>query len=351
MNNLKKKIEKTVHNVVEAVVNNALAQNENTASGERVITAGMPELIRQTGSEGIVLLKNEGDTLPLKATDKVSIFGRCQNDWFYVGYGSGGDVHAPYYVSLMEGLENAGVSVNQKLAGVYREWCARKENQADHGWWGNWPYFHEEMPLEEELVREAAADTDVAMVIIGRSAGEDRENILEPGSYYLTEKEHTMLRLVSAHFSKVVLLMDCGNVMDLSFVKRYNISALVYVWQLGMESGNAIADVLTGKVTPSGKLSDTIAYNYVDYPSSDHFGNRDYNEYEEDIYVGYRYFETFAKDKILYPFGFGLSYTTFHMETVGCERLDGETVLKVSVTNTGSVPGKEVAQVYCVPPA
>lgn len=351
VNEIAKKIEKTVHNVVGAVVNNVLAQNENTASGERVVTAGMPELIRKSGAEGIVMLKNEGEALPLKDSDKVSVFGRCQNDWFYVGYGSGGDVHAPYYVSLMEGLENAGVQVNQKLAAIYRDWCARKENQADHGWWGHWPYFHEEMPLEEDVVREAAADSNVAIIVIGRAAGEDRENILEAGSYYLTEKEHKMLQLVGQHFSKVVLLMDCGNVMDLSFVKRYNISALLFVWQLGMESGNAIADVLTGKVNVSGKLSDTIARSYTDYPSSAHFGNREYNEYTEDIYVGYRYFETFAKDKILYPFGFGLSYTTFSMETVGFERGSGETVLRICVTNTGSVSGKEIAQVYCVPPA
>lgn len=280
----------------------------------------------------------------------MSVFGRCQNDWFYVGYGSGGDVHPPYQVSLLEGLSNAGVSVNEKLAGIYRDWCGQPKNMADHGWWGHWPYFHEEMPLEEKTVREAAEQSNVALVVIGRAAGEDRENVLDAGSYYLTEKEHTLLRQVCDHFNKVVVLIDCGNVMDMSFVKRYPISAVVYVWQLGMESGNAVADVLTGRVSPSGKLADTIANSYVDYPSSAHFGEKEYNNYEEDIFVGYRYFETFNRDKVLFPFGFGLSYTTFQIETVGFERRDGETALRIRVVNSGRMPGREVVQVYCEPP-
>ena len=349
MNTLKKKLEKTVHEVVEAAVGNGLAQIENVVEGERTITPGMPEILRECAAEGIVLLKNTGNVLPLKQTDRISVFGRCQNDWFYVGYGSGGDVHPPYTVSVMDGLRNAGVMLNEDLAQVYTAWCA--ENKADHGWWGNWPYFHEEMELEDATVRQAADQTDVAVVVIGRAAGEDRENVLEAGSYYLTEKEHKLLRQVTGAFDRVVVLMDCGNIMDLSFLKMYEISALVYVWQLGMESGNAVADVLTGRINPSGKLSDSVALNYVDYPSSASFGNPEYNNYEEDIFVGYRYFETFARDKVLFPFGFGLSYTTFEVEPVNVVREEMDTVLQVRVSNTGSVPGKEVVQVYCAPPA
>ena len=349
MNTLKKKLEKTVHEVVDAAVGNGLAQIENVVEGEKTVTPGMPELLRECAEEGIVLLKNTDSMLPLKQSDRVSVFGRCQNDWFYVGYGSGGDVHPPYTVSLMDGLRNAGVVLNEDLAQVYTAWCA--ENKADHGWWGNWPYFHEEMELEDAAVRQAAQQSDVAVVVIGRAAGEDRENVLEAGSYYLTEKEHKLLRQVTAAFTRVVVLLDCGNIMDLSFLKMYEISAVVYVWQLGMESGNAVADVLTGRVNPSGKLSDSIALNYVDYPSSASFGNPEFNNYEEDIFVGYRYFETFARDKVLFPFGFGLSYTTFDMATENMLREDGETLLQVRVSNTGSVPGKEVVQVYCAPPA
>ncbi len=348
MNTLKKKLERTVHDVVEAAVGNGLAQEENVVRGEKTITAGMPEILRACASEGIVLLKNENRVLPLKDTDRVSVFGRCQNDWFYVGYGSGGDVHPPYTVSLMDGLRNAGVQVNEVLAERYARWSA--ENPADHGWWGHWPYYHEEMVLEQAEVDSAAAQSEVALLVIGRAAGEDRENVLEAGSYYLTEKEHMLLRQVTASFPKVVVLLNCGNIVDLSFLKMYPISGLLYVWQLGMESGNAVADVLTGNACPSGKLSDSIALNYADYPSSGSFGNKAFNNYEEDIFVGYRYFETFAKEKVLYPFGFGLSYTHFEIQMEAVKREENAADLWVRVTNTGDCPGKEVIQVYCVPP-
>ena len=336
--------------VVRHFMGNELAQEENSARGEKKITPGMPEILRECAAEGIVLLKNENNTLPLAPEQRVSVFGRCQNDWFYVGYGSGGDVHPPYTVNLMEGLRSAGVRLNEELAERYRVWGEKPENTADHGWWGHWPYFHEEMPLTEETVREAAQNSDAALVVIGRAAGEDRENTLEAGSYYLTEREHAMLRQVTAHFDKVTVLLNAGNLMDLSFTKMYPISALLYVWQLGMESGNAVADVLTGRVSPSGKLSAAIARNYADYPSADCFGNREFNEYREDIFVGYRYFETFAPEKVLYPFGFGLSYTDFSIQTQECRRDGGQILLEVRVKNIGNYPGREVVQVYCQPP-
>jgi len=347
---LKKKLDRAVEKITEAVTSNGLAQEENVVQGEKLITPGMPPVLRECAAEGIVLLKNEGNLLPLQKQMKVSVFGRCQNDWFYVGYGSGGDVHPPYSVGILDGLRDAGIPINEELTQIYAKWCLEPEHKANHGSWGNWPFYHEEMPLTREIVDKAAGESDIALVVIGRAAGEDRENVLKAGSYYLTEKEHAMLRLVTGTFRKVVVLLDCGNVMDLSFVKEYPIQALVYVWQLGMESGNAIADVLTGKVNPSGKLADTIALNFADYPSSDSFGGPEYNNYEEDIFVGYRYFETFCPDKVLYPFGFGLSYTTFEMTAEAAERKEKETVLTVRVTNTGAVAGKEVVQIYCTPP-
>lgn len=349
MNTMKDKLERAVHEAVEAVAGNGLAQEENVVQGERIVTPGMPEILRECAGEGIVLLKNEGNVLPLQKDARVSVFGRCQNDWFYVGYGSGGDVHPPYTVSLMDGLKAAGVAVNEELAAEYARWSG--ENKAYHGFWGHWPYYHEEMVLEDSAVASAAQKSDIAIVVIGRAAGEDRENVLEAGSYYLTEKEHKLLRQVTAAFRKVVLLLNCGNIMDLSFLKMYPVSAVMYVWQLGMESGNALADVLTGKVNVSGKLADSIALNYADYPSSASFGGKDYNHYEEDIFVGYRYFETFAREKVLYPFGFGLSYTDFALETESIFRKEDSTVLCIRVTNTGAAAGKEVAQVYCQPPA
>ena len=344
----KKKLGSAVRRALEAALGSTLAQQENQVQGEKTVTPGMPEILRECAAEGIVLLKNEGHVLPLKAGERVSVFGRCQNDWFYVGYGSGGDVHPPYRVSLMDGLRGAGVPVNEPLAERYAAWCG--EHKAHHGWWGHWPYCHEEMELEDAAVAAAAESTDLAIVVIGRAAGEDRENALEAGSFFLTEKEHKLLRQITGAFDKVVVLMNCGSIMDLSFLKRYPISGLLYVWQLGMESGNAVADVLTGKVNPSGKLSDSIAVNYADYPSSASFGGKDYNNYEEDIFVGYRYFETFAREKVLYPFGFGLSYTDFEIVTESAVRKENSTALCVRVRNTGSYFGKEVVQVYCAPP-
>ena len=351
MNKFTRALTKNVRRVFDLFMGNGLMQDENTAEGAENLTPGMPEVLREMADESIVLLKNEGNILPLNPAESVSVFGRCQNDWFYVGYGSGGDVHPPYRVNLMEGLEKAGVNYDRELADVYKKWCEHPDNQPDHGWWGHWPYFYEEMPLDERTVQQAAKKSEVALIVIGRAAGEDRENTLTEGSYYLTTKEKAMLKLVSQYYKKTVLLLNTGNIMDLSFIAKYRIAAVLQVWQLGQESGNAVADVLTGQVNPSGKLPDTIAKTYADYPSSKNFGNKEFNNYEEDIFVGYRYFSTFCPEKVLYPFGFGLSYTTFDIETLQSVRMEDHTVLTLRVTNTGNRAGKEVVQVYCEPPA
>ena len=351
MNKVTRIFNKTARRIFDLVMGNGLMQEENTAEGERYITPGMPEVLREMAGESIVLLKNEGNILPLRPGEPVSVFGRCQNDLFYVGYGSGGDVHPPYQVNLMQGLEEAGVNFDRELADTYKSWCESPDHVPDHGWWGHWPYFYEEMPLEEKTVQQAAKKSEVALIVIGRAAGEDRENTLTEGSYYLTAQEKAMLKLVSQYYRKTVLILNSGNIMDLSFVSKYRIAAVVQAWQLGQESGHAIADVLTGRVNPSGKLADTIAKSYADYPSSKNFGNREFNNYEEDVFVGYRYFSTFCPEKVLYPFGFGLSYTTFDMEATEFTREEGITTLQIKVTNTGSRAGKEVVQIYCQPPA
>ncbi len=177
---------------------------------------------------------------------------------------------------------------------------------------------YDELSIDAATAKKAAANSDTAIVVIGRAAGEDRENKLEKGSYYLTDEETALLDLVTAEFDKVIVLLNCGSIMDMAALDAYGdkISALLYVWQSGMESGNALADVLSGRVSPSGKLTDTIARDYYDYPSAKDFGGKDYNFYTEDIYVGYRWFETFAKNRVLYPFGFGLSYTDFTIDNV-----------------------------------
>ena len=350
MKKWKKAMGRVAQRVIDMAMGNGLMQEETTAEGDRYVTPGIDALIRQAGAESCVLLKNDG-VLPLNQDKEVAVFGRCQLDWFYVGYGSGGDVKSPYYVNLIEGLQNAGVPLNTTVLNRYQTWTKEEENEADHGWWGHWPYSHPEMQLDQSLVRSAAKSSNTALVVIGRAAGEDRENTLTKGSYYLTDAEREMLDAVTAAFSKVVVIMNIGSVMDFAWTEDYGdkISALLIVWQGGMESGNAVADVLTGTVSPSGKLADTIARRYADYPSSANFGGKEYNDYAEGIYVGYRFFDKHP-EKVLYPFGFGLSYTDFSIDPVSLYRNDGATEAVVTVTNTGSCAGKAVMQLWCYPP-
>lgn len=301
---------------------------------------------RKTAAEGQVLLRNEKEVLPIPAGGKVAVFGRIQSHYYKSGTGSGGMVNVDKVVGILDALlEDESVEVNQKLLGVYREW--EKENPFNEGiGWGNEPWSQEEMPLTQELVAEAAKESDYGLVIIGRTAGEDQDNLNHPGSYLLSQAEEDMLAKVRAGFEKMIVVLNVGNIMDMSFVDKYRPEAVLYAWQGGMVGGYGTVDVLTGKVNPSGKLSDTIAYQLSDYPSANNFGNLDRNVYEEDIYVGYRYFETAAKDKVQFPFGFGLSYTAFEMEGAGFEVKEEEIEARVKVKNTGSRPGKEVVQIY-----
>ncbi len=349
MDLISKTVGKLVQRAIDRQMGAGLMQEENTAAGERWHAAGFPELIRQAGAEACVLLKNDG-TLPLKKDEELAVFGRCQLDWFYVGYGSGGDVHPAWRVNLMQGLRNAGQKLNEPLADRYASWCA--DNPPDSGWWGHWPFYYPEMELPEHEVLEASKTSKTALVVIGRAAGEDRENKLEQGSYYLTEEERDMLDRVTEAFSRVVVLMNIGSIMDMAWTEDYGdrISAVLIAWQGGMESGNAAADILCGTRSPSGRLSDTIARYHVDYPSSKNFGDKEYNNYAEGIFVGYRHFERYGPKCVLFPFGFGLSYTNF--ETMGEDfaHMNGELTVTARVTNTGTMPGKEVVQLWCAAP-
>lgn len=301
-------------------------------------------------SEGIVMLKNENNALPLDTDKEVAVFGRIQFHYYKSGTGSGGMVNVTKVVNILDGLIDNGVKVNEKLLDIYRKWD--KENPFDLGeGWGGEPWSQKEMPLDEGLVKETAKSCETAIVIIGRTAGEEQDNRLEAGSYLLSDDEIEMLTVVREHFKKVVLLLNVGNIIDMTDINRIAPDAVLYVWQGGMTGGKGTADVLTGKVSPSGKLPDTIAYKASDYPSDANFGrekNRDI--YAEDIYVGYRYFETFAKENVLYPFGFGLSYTAFEIKTEKAEITEGAVKLSVSVKNIGSYKGKEVIEVYCEAP-
>lgn len=299
-------------------------------------------------SGGIVMLKNDG-ALPLKQGGTAAVFGRIQLHYYKSGTGSGGMVNVSKVIGITDGLLDAGYKLDEQLLNAYREWD--EQNPFDYGeGWGGEPWSQKEMPLTDELVGGAASRADAAIVIIGRTAGEEMDNKLEKGAFLLSDLEEDMLRRVTSAFDKTVVLLNTGGLIDMSFMDRYPVSAVMYVWQGGMVGGAGTAAVLTGEVSPSGKLPDTIAYEISDYPSDKFFGSGDMDCYGEDIYVGYRYFETFAKDRVRFPFGFGMSYTSFDL-TASDFKLDGDKVTgSVNVKNTGNVPGREVVQIYCSAP-
>ena len=343
------KFRKTLRNwatkVYIDITGSPLKQGENLApQGEAASDPAMSELLCRAAAEGAVLLENDG-TLPLK--DKFALFGRAQADSFYTGYGSGGDVIKPYQVSIAEGiLKERGLAPDIELLETYRKWA--KEHPVDHGYWGNWPLNYPEMPLTEDFVKDVAARAETAVVVLGRAAGEDRDCLLQEGSYYLKAEERNMLALAKKYFKKLVVLLNIGNVIDFSWVDEFAPNAVLLLWQGGMETGNACAKLLSGAVSPSGKLSMTIAKRYEDYPASN-FGDASHTDYTEDIYVGYRYFETFAKEKVRYPFGYGLSYTAFSVDPSLTYAQQGAEIC-VKVKNTGNCAGRCVVEAYVQKP-
>lgn len=302
-------------------------------------------LARQAAAEGCVLLENEDQALPLRTGEKVAVFGRMAFHYYKSGLGSGGLVNTRYVVGILDALKECKeIHLDEKLMRIYADWI--KENPFDEGQgWGRVPWCQKEMEVTDEML-DCARSNDVSLVIVGRTAGEDQDNNEKAGSYCLTETEEDMIRRVCEASRRTVVVLNVGNIIDMSWVEKYHPEAVLYVWQGGQEGGNGVADVLTGKVCACGKLTDTIAKNIKDYPSTANFGDPFKNYYKEDIYVGYRYFETFAKDKVLYPFGYGLSYTTFDTKAKIFKNTKDELTVSATVTNTGSIKGKEVVQIY-----
>lgn len=318
-------------------------------------------IARQAAAEGCVLLENKNNTLPLSEGEKCAVFGRTQFEYYKSGTGSGGLVNTSYVHDLEYALNESSLVIDEDVKNTYKDWL--KEHPFDLGkGWAQEPWCQEEMPLSDELVSNAASRCQTALIVIGRTAGEDRDNAAEKGSWYLTDAEEAMLEIVCRHFSRTVVILNVGNIIDMSFVDRYEPSSVLYIWQGGMEGGCGTVDVLTGKVPASGRLSDTIAYHIEDYPSTRNFNCEETIRYEEDIYVGYRYFETFAKDKVRYPFGYGLSYTTFDVQASldtcslpaglanGEISMDDSFQVTYDITNTGNVAGKETIQFYVQKP-
>jgi len=320
---------------------------------------GFAEFCRKVAAEGAVLIKNEEKTLPIRSSERISLFGRSQINYYRSGTGSGGAVNVAYTTNLLDGLRKKKITLNEDLASIYTEWI--EENPFDNGGggWAAEPWHQKEMPLSENSVSEARKKSDKAIVVIGRTAGEDKDNSDEPGSIRLTEEERSMLQLVCKYFDKVAVVLNVSNIIDMSWMNdaslKQSIKSVVYVWHGGMEGGNAAADVLVGEITPSGKLPDTIAYSIADYPSTCNYGNESRNYYQEDIYIGYRYFETFCPNKVQFEFGFGLSYTEFSIKPNDIQLVsnsgDKRFILEVTVKNIGTnYEGKEVIQIYCQAP-
>ncbi len=305
---------------------------------------------RKLAADGCVLLKNDNNILPIQSKSTVSFFGRTQIDYIKSGTGSGGLVHTEYVVNIIDGVsKNPKINVNTELVDIYKKWIAENPFDEGHGW-ATEPWFQKEFVPDEGIVKAARAKSDVAVIVIGRTAGEDRDNAPEKGSWYLTEEEEALLSVVSKYFENTAVLLNVGNIIDMNWVEKYNIKSVMYIWQGGQEGGNAVADVLSGNVNPSGRLSDTVAADISDYPSSKNFGNKECNLYQEDIYVGYRYFETFAPEKVLYPFGYGLSFTDFDITVSKVKRNGDKISVTVIVVNKGKMSGREVVQAYVEAP-
>ena len=327
------------------------------------------QLSREAAAEGMVLLKNQEGILPFDRGQKLAVFGKGSVDYVKGGGGSG-DVTVAYTRNLMEGLrikeQEGKLQVFWPAEKYYREEIEKQYAQ------GACPGMTLEPELPDTLVRQAKAFTDTAVITICRYSGEgwDRKSIVENstpnvseqsfaqmsarifenGDFCLTHGEQKMVEKVRENFEKVAVVLNIGGMMDTSWFKRDDrIGAVLMAWQGGIEGGLAAADILCGDVNPSGKLTDTFAASLEDYPSTEGFHESlDYVNYEEDIYVGYRYFETIpqAREKVVYPFGFGLSYTDFEIHTRKTA-LDLDRVkVQVEVANVGKRPGKEVVQVY-----
>lgn len=310
------------------------------------------ETARELVADGQVLIENKNNTLPIKEGTTVSIFGRIQTKYYKSGTGSGGMVNVSKVTTIPDGIRNGGrIKINEDLFNVYTKWEEDNPFDEGHGW-GTEPWSQVEMPLTKDIVEDAKHKSDMAIVIIGRTAGEDKDIQDIDGAFRLSLDERNMLRLVRDSFDKVVLLLNIVSLIDLNFIDEYKPDATMIVWAGGMVGGDGTARVLDGRVSPSGRLTDTVAYKIEDYAANDCFGDKVRNIYKDDIFVGYRYFETFARDKVRYPFGYGLSYTTFD---VVCQDAINDTdnmtvTVKAKVTNKGNVSGKNSIQIYVKAP-
>lgn len=320
------------------------------------------EIAERIENEGIVLLKNEDDVLPLK-TKKVNVFGAASCSIAFAGAAGSGAVRSSDAVGFYDALDNAGIEYNKELYDVYSDYTGATADSGLIGYVSSVleQFFgggQSEMPvkkIKDKVFNNALQYSNTAIIVIGRVGTEMKDLSIE--QLNLSEDEKAMVEKVCNAFANVIVVFNISNIMDMSWLEDYeSIKAAMIMWLPGEAATNSVGKVLSGEVNPSGKLADTISYDIEDHPASQNFGNYMYKgvigipkyfvNYCEGIYVGYRYFETFAPEKVQYPFGFGLSYTDFDW-TVKSYKANSENItLEVSVKNTGDVAGKDVVQFY-----
>ena len=330
------------------------------------------KVARKAAAEGMVLLKNENDLLPIEKSKKIALYGAGAAVTIKGGMGSG-DVNARETVSIYQGLVNAGYEITTQqwihdYEQTYREarlkWRQEiwdKEDSYPPGQIMNLFNAYSSTPfLIPTGEMPEKTDTDTAVFVLSRNAGEGKDRLFKEGDYFISAKEEEILAKVCEIYPHVLLALNTGGIMDMNFADKYKeIEGILYVQQPGMEGGNAVADIISGAVTPSGKMTDTWAHDYYHYPNAKTFshnnGDTEHEEYHEGIYVGYRYFDTYDIP-VRYGFGFGLSYTTFDLQAAGIGKKDFGTPgagisVKAVVANQGKIySGKEVVQVYICPP-
>ncbi len=300
---------------------------------------------RRVIPEGLVLLEHDG-ALPLREGEKVALFGRGQFEYVKSGTGSGGRVNCPYVTNIHDELAKRA-SLDPEITEYFANYI--KENPYDGGDGWKVPQFQQQPFVEEELIIEAAMRQDKAIFVLCRTVGEGFDCHAVRGEWYLTEAEEHTISLLAKHFKHLIVVFNGGNIIDMSWIKKYGVGTVLCVWQGGQEGGAGTVDALMGDAAPSGRLSDTVAC-IEDYPTNDNFGSEVKNVHVEDIFVGYRYFETFAPEKVIYPFGYGLSYTEFSHKVLSAEKNGDTVILSVSVKNEGGYTGKEVIEVYSSAP-
>ena len=308
------------------------------------------EFARKAAAEGMVLLKNDNKALPISLNEEIALFGISSYKCFRLGWGSG-DMMAQQISQIVDGLAEAGYKLNNEVKNACEEWISKQDINyfTINRNWDEWSFRLKEIELDEQIIEGASKQSSVAVVTLGRCSGEAADLKNEEGFFKLHSEEVNLVKTVSKYFSKVVLLLNTCGPLDLRAIDDCKVDAILDVSLGGQEFGRAVADVISGKITPCGKLTTTWAYDYEDYPTKEGITTLEV-PYNEGIYVGYRYFDTFNVTP-RYPFGFGLSYTDFDIK-VKDVKIDGSIVdIIVSVENIGKTYGKEVVECYMSAPS